>query len=177
MEYVLDYALHTLAVLITVSILEYKQKPLSLWLALLVNLIYVSQYLNASRRLQYCSLMETLLHFTQAICNPGASFCIAAVHSYLSFSRLKVSLLAMLLSYHRDILTLVIFKMTGSRASWLLKDLLQDSTVVLESHFIFALTAGFIRTTSAYRSWAAPRNSDSGNNLLDQQSHDTHRAA
>lgn len=156
----LDYGLHFLVVFITILILEYKQKPLSIWLAILINVIYAGQYLSQSRRMQYCAMVEMLSHFTQAICSPGISFCIAAINSYFSLSRLKLSLLAMVLSYHRSTITLLVFKITGSKASWLLMKFLQEGTFVLESHLIFAATAAFIRTICAFRTWTILDNSD-----------------
>lgn len=147
---VVDYTIHLLLVLTTFVLISTKQGITAVVLALLMNVIYLGEFLDIERRRQYCVIVDFLSQFFQAISNPQFSFLMGAVNSYFSLTRLRVSLMAMFLSHCRIEIAMSIYKLTGLQVCWWSVTYLQDGKPILEIQLAFATIASILKSIEAY---------------------------
>lgn len=150
---IMDWFIHIVMILSTISLVDSKGGMNAIILGIMMNTIYVGHYLDTEERAQYGFLVEIVSQFSQAIANPSLAFFMAAINSYFSMSRMKISIAAFILLHYRTTIALLLVQYTGLRISWLVLELLQQSTVVLEAQLIFAAVSGLLKAIIVYQHW------------------------
>lgn len=148
-----DWLMHTSIIVLTIFLVDRQAGLISLTSGVMLNIIYIGQHLTLRQIKQYSLMVEAISQFAQAICNPALAFFMAALNSYFSFSRLKISLAALLLSHYRNDIAIALFEHTGFKTSWLISDILHQSKTILEIQLTFATIASILRAILAYQHW------------------------
>lgn len=121
-------------------------------LGFLLNMIHIN-HLSMKRRREFAKRVERLLLMLQAIYNPETAFLLAAINSYISMSRLSLTMMALALSHVKDDLASMLVKISGCSQYWMIRDFARDSKVTLEIQLTFSCVNIFTKLMFGYAAW------------------------
>lgn len=141
------------AVLILSLYLVYWRRGLrGMSIGFLLNMIHIS-HLSAKRRLEFARRLERILLMLQAIYSPETAFLLAAINSYISMSRLGLTMMVLTLSQFKDDMASMLVKVSGSPRYWIIKDLTRNSQITLEIQLTFSFVSVIAKLMFCYAAW------------------------